>query len=75
MTQKKIRLVENSAVREFVKAAEECPFDIDVCYDRVIVDGKSLLGILGMDRSKVLTVRYYGNDEAFEKVLSKYTAA
>lgn len=75
MMQKQIRLVENSAVTEFVKAAEECAFDIDVCYDRVIIDGKSLLGLLGMDRSKVLTVRYYGSDAAFEKVLDKYKAA
>lgn len=30
-------------VRDFVKAAAECDFDVDVNYNRVLVDAKSIL--------------------------------
>ena len=32
----------------FVRAAENCPFEIDVCYNHVCVDGKSFLGLMGI---------------------------
>ena len=72
MREKKVRLAGNKEVTEFVQAAENCAFEIDVCYDRVLVDGKSILGVLGLDLTKELTVKYSGEDEAFEKVLAKY---
>ena len=34
-------------VNAFVNAATECDFDIDVNYNRVIIDAKSILGVLG----------------------------
>ena len=36
-------------VKEFVTAAAKCDFDIDVNYNRVLVDGKSILGVLALD--------------------------
>ena len=72
MTEKKVKLLGNKEVTEFVQAAENCKFDIDVFYDRVLVDGKSILGMLGLDLTKSLTVRFNGEDEAFEKVVAKY---
>ena len=72
MTEKKIKLAGNKDVTEFVQAAENCKFDIDVCIERILVDGKSILGMLGLDLTKTLTVRYTGEDEAFEKVVAKY---
>lgn len=67
----KIKLNEKS-VQEFVKAAERCAFDIDVYQNRIIIDGKSLLGMLSMDLSNVLNVNCYGSDDKFEKILSKF---
>ncbi len=54
-------------VNEFVNAASRCDFDIDVFYNRVIIDAKSILGILSMDLNRVLTVRCYGEDEDFRR--------
>ena len=36
-------------VHDFVKAATKCDFDIDVRYNRFLVDAKSILGVLSMD--------------------------
>ena len=65
----KLRLDE---VKNFVAAASRCDFDIDIFYNRVIIDAKSVLGILSMDLNKVLTIRCYGEDEDFKKVLQKF---
>ncbi len=44
----KIRLNETADVKEFVQAASKCDFDVDISYNRVIIDAKSILGILSM---------------------------
>ena len=58
MLEKKIQLKAFSDVKEFVKAAEKCEYDVDVFYNRVVVDAKSILGVIE-----------YGSDEtAYGKV-------
>ena len=59
-------------VKEFVTAAGKCDFDIDVFYNRVVIDAKSILGVLSMDLNRVLTVRCYGKDGQFGKVLERF---
>lgn len=66
-----IKLNENS-VQEFVRAAARCAFDIDVYQNRIIIDGKSLLGMLSMDLSTVLNVNCHGTDEKFDRIISKF---
>ena len=39
----KIKLSAPEDVKEFVKAANKCDFDIDISYNRVLVDAKSIL--------------------------------
>jgi phosphotransferase system HPr-like phosphotransfer protein len=71
---KQIRLNADS-VLEFVTAAEKCDFDIDVFYNSVVIDAKSIIGVFSMDLTKVLTVRYGEKDSRFEEVLQKYCVA
>ena len=66
----KIRLDADGIV-DFVKAATECDFDIDVHCERIHVDGKSILGMMNM----VLTVQYYGYSVRFEEILARYAVA
>ena len=73
-TVKVIRLSDMDEVKDFVRAAGGCDFDIDVFYNRVIIDAKSILGVLSLDFSKVLTVQCADRDEEFEKTLEKYCA-
>ena len=75
MSEKKIKLTELDEVKEFVRAAEQCDFDIDVFYNRVIIDAKSILGVLSMDLTRELTVKYGGENLHFENILTKYAAA
>ena len=41
-------------------------------YNRMVVDAKSILGVMSMDLTGELTVKYGAQDGAFEKVLRKF---
>lgn len=56
-----------------MEKAARCDFDIDVFYNRVTIDAKSILGVLSLDLTRVLTVQYSGEDEAFEEYLDTIT--
>ena len=71
MNEKNIVLNSVEAAKEFVKAASECDFDIDVYYNRVVIDAKSILGVCSLDLTKDLTVRMYGENPEFEEVLDQ----
>ena len=72
MTEHHIIFREAEDVREFVNAASKCDFDIDIFYNRIIIDAKSFLGILSMDLTRVMTVKCYGEDPKFNKTISKF---
>ncbi len=72
MVEHQIRLNAAEDVREFVNAASKCDFDIDIFYNRIIIDGKSILGILSMDLTKNLTVKCYGENPHFNEVIAKF---
>ena len=46
--EKVIRFMDTEDIKEFVKAAGKCNFDIDVFYNRAVIDAKSILGMLGV---------------------------
>ena len=62
-------------VHDFVKAATKCDFDIDVRYNRFLVDAKSILGVLSMDLTRVLTVQCHGESKEFNRTLQKFAVA
>ena len=73
MTHKiKLRLDE---VNEFVAAASACDFDVDISYNSVIVDAKSIVGVLGLDLRQILTVTCNGYDAEFEKYMGRFAIA
>ena len=74
-TVSKIKLNATKEVEEFVSAAGKCDFDIDIFYNRMIIDAKSILGILSMDLNNVLTVHCYGEDPEFSNTLRKFAVA
>ena len=75
MTQSKIKLNATEEVQEFVNAATKCDFDIDIYYNRFLIDAKSILGILSMDLTKVLTVECHGESKEFDRTLRKFAVA
>lgn len=75
MVEKKIRLSDTEEVKDFVRAAGKCDFDIDVIYSRAVIDAKSILGMMYLGLSKNLTIKYGGKDERFEHTVQKYAIA
>ena len=75
MSQSKIKLNATEEVQEFVNAASRCDFDIDICYNRYVIDAKSFLGVYGLDFTKPLTVSYDGYNDKFEEMLKQCAIA
>ena len=71
MKQRKIMLLSITIAKEFVKEAGKCDFDINVFYNRIVIDAKSLLGVLSLDLTRVLTVEYNGDNDEFEELLDE----
>ena len=69
MKQKRIVLPTIEMAKELVKEASKCDFDIGVFYNRVVIDAKSILGVLSLDLTRVLTVQYSGENQEFEAYL------
>ena len=69
MKQMKIVLASTEEAKRFVSEATKCDFDIDVFYNRVIIDAKSILGVLSLDLTRILTVQMNGENAAFEEYL------
>ena len=62
-------------VQEFVNEASRYDFDIDIAYNSYVVDAKSILGVYGLDLTRVLTVSCHGYDKKFENYLRKFAMA
>ena len=75
MSQSKIKLNATEEVQEFVNAATRCDFDVDVYYNRLLIDAKSILGVLSLDLTKVLTVDCHGESKEFNRTLKKFAVA
>ena len=75
MTQSKIKLNAAEDVQEFVNAASKCDFDIDISYNRIIIDAKSILGVLSMDLGQILIVKCHGENSDFDSFLEKHKVA
>ena len=75
MNKMKIRLNATANVREFVRAAEKCDFDVDIQYDSTIVDAKSILGIISLGLAKILTVNCHGENAEFVDAIQKFAVA
>ncbi len=71
LKQKKIMLPTVADAKEFVQMASKCDFDIDVFYNRVVIDAKSILGVLSLDLTRELTVSMNGDNAEFEEYLDK----
>lgn len=69
---KVIRLTDMEDVRSFVQAAGDCDFEIDVRYNRTLIDAKSLLGMIALGVQKNLVICYGGSNEHFETLINKY---
>lgn len=70
---KLIRLTSPADVQDFVSMASSYPFDIDLKYNRIIVDAKSFLGVLSLISNPVM-VFCHGEDSSFDQALDRFAA-
>ncbi len=80
MREKKIKIDSIYDAKELVALANKCDFDIDVYYNRIAIDGKSIIGVLSIDFNYPISVQYNGENAEFESFLDahsydKHTAA
>ena len=65
-----------SDVEHFVHEAEQCDFDIDISYNRYIVDAKSLLGLMNLGFDQKIELKVYEEEcENLWEELDKFLAA
>lgn len=50
-------------IRNFVDLASRCSFDVDLASARYTVNGKSIMGVASLDKSKPLTVLIHTNSD------------
>ncbi len=71
---KTIRLTQDE-VQHFVTVTSRCDFEIDISYNRYVVDAKSFLGVYGLDFRKPLNVSYDGYNAELEEMLNRFAIA
>lgn len=59
-----IRINTINDIRTFVDLAARCSFEVDLASARYTVNGKSIMGVASLDKSKPLTVTMHTDDEA-----------
>lgn len=69
MKERKIRLLSVEDAKNFVKVTTGCDFDVDLYDNSIMIDAKSIIGVLSMDLRHVLTVRYSGENKELEAFL------
>lgn len=59
-----IRINTINDIRNFVDLASRCSFDVDLASARYTVNGKSIMGVASLDKSKPLSVLMHTDDDA-----------
>ena len=64
-------------VLDFVRKVEKYPFSMDLCRDSIIVDAKSLLGIMVLGFNQVVNLKVHSDEECEElrRDLEQFLAA
>ena len=75
MSEMKLTFKTPDEIVKFVKTVSRYDFDIDVSRGRVIVDAKSLLGIMHLGLNSILDLRMHTGDcQELKTELLKYAA-
>ena len=75
MSEMKITFKHPEEIREFVNTVSKYEFDMDMRKGRVVVDAKSLLGIMHLGLNSVMELKMYSDDcEELQNKIAKYAA-
>ena len=73
MFKAKIKLDSPDAAHQFVKLADACEFDVNVGYDKIVIDAKSIVGVMGLDLGRTLTVTFDGMSDPLRSFCESVT--
>ena len=75
MSEMKITFKHPEEIREFVNTVSKYDFDMDMRKGRVVVDAKSLLGIMHLGLNSVMELKMLSDDcEELQRKIAKYAA-
>ncbi len=75
MRQMRIKLNRTEDVKELVRAANQCDFDVDVKCDSTLVDAKSILGVFSLGLMKTVIIQCHGESAEFDNAIRKFAVA
>ncbi len=76
MSEINIFLVDIADALEFVNVVERYPYTMDLCCGSVVVDAKSILGVMYLGFNHVVNLRVYADDcGSLRQDIEKYVAA
>lgn len=55
----------------FVNKAEACDFDVDICYNHLVIDGKSLMGVMNVGLGKPVEIVCHNTAFSPESLIGK----
>ena len=68
----KVKLGTMQNARKLVSIAEAIPYDVELCYERYVVDAKSMLGVLSMPEFEMGELHVHtDNDKECDKILEQ----
>ncbi len=72
MQQLNVKFNNVEQIRQFISVIEKFDTNFDLGAGRRVVDAKSILGVMGLDLSEPLRLRYHSSDEEIEKKLAPF---
>lgn len=74
MQQVNVRFKDVEQVRRFVNVIDKFDTSFDLGSGQRVVDAKSLLGVMGLDFSEPLRLRYHSNDDRIAEEIAPFLA-
>lgn len=75
MSEMRITFKNPEEILDFVNTVSKYDFDMDLKKGRIVVDAKSLLGIMHLGINNIIELQVYGDDcEELKQEISKYAA-
>ena len=75
MSEMKITFKNPEEILDFVNTVSKYDFDMDLKKGRIVVDAKTLLGIMHLGINNIIELQVYGDDcEELKQEISKYAA-
>lgn len=74
MTHMKLKFRETKQILNFVNLIKDCAFDADIRYGHIVVDAKSLMGVMAVASNKEVELILHASEENSQTITSRLTA-